>query len=152
MPEPVADIVDTATRSRMMSGIRTRNTQPEMQVRSLLHRQGFRFRLNVKELPGKPDIVLPRYRAAIFVHGCFWHGHDCPLFRMPSTREDFWRHKIERNRANDRKACNALQAAGWRVAVVWECAMRGKDKDLQNVAQPLALWLKGEQPALEIRG
>lgn len=152
MPEPVADIVDTATRSRMMSGIRTRNTQPEMQVRSLLHRQGFRFRLNVKELPGKPDIVLPRYRAAIFVHGCFWHGHDCPLFRMPSTREDFWRHKIEHNRANDRKACNALQATGWRVAVVWECAMRGKDKDPQNVAQPLALWLKGEQPALEIRG
>lgn len=89
------DIVDTATRSRMMAGIKGKNTKPEKLVRSLLHRQGFLFRLNVRELPGKPDIVLPRYRAVIFVNGCFWHGHDCFSFKWPKTRTDFWQHKIE---------------------------------------------------------
>lgn len=86
----MADIVSSATRSRMMSGIRGRNTKPEIVIRSLLHRLGFRFRLHVRELPGNPDIVLPRHHAVVFVHGCFWHGHDCPLFKWPETRPDFW--------------------------------------------------------------
>jgi len=147
----MADVVDAATRSRMMSGIRGRNTKPEILVRSLLHREGFRFRLHVRELPGKPDIVLPKYRAVIFVHGCFWHGHDCPLYRLPGTRPDFWRNKIDRNRASDRRAREALLAAGWRVAVVWECALRGAGTDPGQVGQRLAVWLRGNQPETEIR-
>lgn len=134
-----------------MSGIRGRNTKPEILVRGVLHREGFRFRLHVRELPGKPDIVLPKYRAAIFVHGCFWHGHDCPLYRLPGTRPDFWRNKIERNRDCDRRARDALLAAGWRVAVVWECAIRGAGTDPGQVGQRLAVWLRGNEPETEIR-
>lgn len=136
----------------MMSGIRGRNTKPEILLRRLLHSHGFRFRLHVRELPGKPDIVLPRYHAAVFVHGCFWHGHDCPLFRMPGTREDFWREKIGRNRANDQKTRAALLAAGWRVGVVWECAMRGTGKNLESVARRLGEWLRSEEKEAEIKG
>jgi DNA mismatch endonuclease (patch repair protein) len=135
----------------MMSGIRGQNTKPEILVRSLLHRQGFRFRLHVRELPGKPDIVLPRYRAAIFVHGCFWHGHDCPLYRLPGTRPDFWQDKINRNRASDRRARDALLAAGWRVAVVWECALRGSAADIGHVSQHLAGWLRSDERETGIR-
>lgn len=108
----MADVVDSATRSRMMSGIRGRNTKPEIMIRSLLHHHGFRFRLHVRDLPGKPDIVLPRHHAVIFVHGCFWHGHDCPLFKWPGTRADFWREKIGRNQSNDNLAREALLAGG----------------------------------------
>lgn len=135
-----------------MSGIRGRNTKPELLVRSLLHRQGFRFRLHVRELPGRPDIVLPKHRAAIFVHGCFWHGHDCPLFKLPGTRTDFWRNKIDRNRANDLKARERLLSAGWRVAVVWECALRGSQgTDIEGVAQRLAGWLRSDNREDQIR-
>ncbi len=134
-----------------MSGIRERNTKPEIFVRSLLHREGFRFRLHVRELPGKPDIVLPKYRAAIFVHGCFWHGHNCSLYRLPGTRPDFWQDKIDRNRARDRRVRDGLLAAGWRVAVVWECALRGAATDPGRVAQHLAGWLRGNEPETGIR-
>lgn len=147
----MVDVVDRATRSRMMSGIRARNTKPEIMIRSLLHRHGFRFRLHVRDLPGNPDIVLPRYHAVIFVHGCFWHGHDCPLFKWPSTRPDFWRDKIGRNRANDHKASEALLVSGWRVGIVWECAIRGADKNTEGIAQNLADWLLGHTPFLEER-
>lgn len=135
-----------------MSGIRGRNTKPELLIRSLLHRQGFRFRLHVRKLPGKPDIVLQRYHAAIFVHGCFWHGHDCSLFKLPGTREEFWRQKIGRNKVNDQKASVALIAAGWRVGVVWECAIRGGNKDMGSVARRLGDWLRSEQAFIEERG
>lgn len=148
----MVDIVDKATRSRMMSGIRGRNTKPEILVRRNLHQKGFRFRLHARELAGKPDIVLPRYHAVIFVHGCFWHGHDCPLFRMPETREDFWREKIARNHANDQKAREALLTAGWRVGVVWECAIRGAGRDIESVAQRLSGWLRSEEKNTEVRG
>ena len=135
-----------------MSGIRGKNTKPEILVRSLLHRQGFRFRLHDRKLPGKPDIVLPRYHAVIFVHGCFWHGHDCPLFRMPATRESFWKQKIATNHANDQKARSALLNMGWRVGVVWECAIRGAGKDFDKVAHHLSNWLRGEKSFIEERG
>lgn len=148
----MTDVVDSATRSRMMSGIRARNTKPEILIRSLLHRQGFRFRLHARELPGKPDIVLPRFHAVIFVHGCFWHGHDCPLFKWPSTRPEFWRDKIERNQTNDRKAMDALQANGWRIGVVWECVLRGKNRDVEGVAQKMADWLRSDAPFFEELG
>ncbi|ATG18395.1 very short patch repair endonuclease [Ralstonia pickettii] len=148
----MVDVVDSATRSRMMSGIRGRNTKPEILVRSLLHRQGFRFRLHVRDLPGKPDIVLPRYHAVIFVHGCFWHGHDCSLFKWPGTRPAFWREKIGRNCANDHKALTTLLAEGWRVGIVWECALRGANKNIEGVAKSLADWLGGDAPTTELRG
>jgi len=149
----MVDVVDTETRSRMMSGIRGRNTRPEIIVRSLLHRQGFRFRLHVRELPGKPDIVLPKYCAVIFVHGCFWHGHDCPLFRLPSTRREFWQEKIESNRQRDAAAEAALLAGGWRVATVWECALRGRTAPpFSAVMDRCAAWLRSDEPRLDIRG
>jgi DNA mismatch endonuclease (patch repair protein) len=137
----------------MMSGIRGTNTKPEKHVRSLLHRHGFRFRLHARDLPGRPDIVLPRYRAAIFVHGCFWHGHACHLFRLPSTRPEFWSAKIERNRQNDHSAMAALLARGWRVATVWECALKGRrSHEDAMVLEALAGWLRGDSGALELTG
>lgn len=107
-----------------MAGIRSKDTKPERLVRSALHRAGFRFRLHDAKLPGHPDVVLPRWRAVVFVNGCFWHGHACRFFRLPATRQDFWRNKIDRNRTNDANAVSGLRAQGWRVAIVWECALR----------------------------
>ncbi len=113
-------------RSWNMSRIRSRNTRPEMVVRSLLHKAGFRFRLHVKGLPGTPDIVLPKYRMAIFVHGCFWHRHPgCRYAYMPTTRRLFWKNKFARNVARDRLARRQLEAAGWRVLIIWECQAEG---------------------------
>lgn len=120
----MADIVDKATRSRMMSGIRGKDTQPEMIVRRALHKAGYRFRLHRKDLPGKPDIVLPKYKTAIFVHGCFWHGHDCKHFKWPKTRPEFWREKIGKNVERDRMAIAELEKLGWNVKVVWECEVK----------------------------
>lgn len=108
----------------MMSGIRGKNTRPEMIVRQGLHRLGFRFRLHDKRLPGKPDLVLPKYHAVIFVNGCFWHGHDCHLFRWPTTRENFWRTKIEKTVARDNRNKKELKRFGFKVLVVWECELR----------------------------
>ncbi len=147
----MVDVVDRATRSRMMSGIRGRNTKPEILIRSLLHRRGFRFRLDARDLPGRPDIVLPRYGAVVFVHGCFWHGHDCHLFKWPQTRPDFWRDKIGRNRCNDERSKAALLASGWRVAIVWECALRGANRDIEDVIQRLSDWLHSDIGELELR-
>ena len=122
----MVDIVDVSTRSRMMAGIKGRNTKPEILIRKLLHKKGFRFRLHVKNLPGKPDIVLPKYKAVIFINGCFWHGHkDCHLFKLPATRTEFWQEKIARNQANDCKSINLLLENNWKVCVVWECSIRG---------------------------
>lgn len=133
-----------------MAGIRGKNTKPEMLVRRGLHRRGFRFRLHDGSLPGRPDLILPRYHAAIFVHGCFWHGHDCPLFRWPRTREEFWREKIAGNRDHDLKAAKRLQETGWRVLTIWECAFRGKaiadcDAALNRAADWIASGATGEQ-------
>lgn len=129
----------------MMSGIRGKNTRPEVQVRRILHSAGFRFRLHVKKLPGTPDIVLPRFRAVVFVHGCFWHGHNCPLFRLPATRSAFWKAKITRNRANDDRQRAALARLGWRVATVWECALRGQTAlPGDELLGHLARWLRDD--------
>ncbi|MEE4959714.1 very short patch repair endonuclease [Pseudomonas alliivorans] len=124
----MTDVVDTATRSRMMSGIRGKNTSPELLIRKALHSKGFRFRIHAKHLPGKPDLVLPKYNAAIFVHGCFWHGHNCRFFKTPATRPEFWIEKIGKNQARDLVQLAALQALGWRVLVIWECAVRSMKK------------------------
>jgi len=149
----MADIVTAEVRSRMMSGIRGANTKPELLLRKGLHALGFRFRLHDRSLPGKPDIVLPRYKAVIFAHGCFWHGHDCHLFKWPSTRPEFWQAKIARNRAVDERTDAALSEAGWRQAIVWECALKGKSRlPLDDVIESCAEWLKSDRPRLEIRG
>ena len=149
----MADVVSAAVRSRMMAGIRSTNTKPELILRKGLHAQGFRFRLHDTALPGKPDIVFPRYRAVIFAHGCFWHGHDCHLFKWPSTRSEFWQQKIGRNREVDARSEAALADAGWRRAIVWECALKGRTKlPLEEVIASCAEWLLSDERVLEIRG
>ncbi|WP_202330989.1 very short patch repair endonuclease [Mesorhizobium sp. L-8-3] len=119
------DVLTPQQRQRNMSRIRGRDTKPELLLRRHLHAAGFRFRLHASGLPGRPDMVFPRYRAVIFVHGCFWHGHDCPLFKVPSTRPEFWSAKISGNRDRDRRTIARLRASGWRVLVVWECSLKG---------------------------
>lgn len=114
-----------------MAGIRSRDTSPEMKVRRLLHRHGFRYRLHKKDLPGRPDLVLPRYRLCIFVHGCFWHRHPgCRYATTPSTRPEFWQNKFDQNVARDTKNKSALLAMGWRVLELWECGIRGPEADM----------------------
>lgn len=149
----MADVVPHAVRSRMMAGIRGKDTKPEMLLRRGLHALGFRYRLHVRDLPGKPDLVFPGRRAVLFAHGCFWHGHDCALFVWPKSREEWWRQKIERNRAVDARAMAALAAAGWRVGVVWECALKGRGrKPLPEVIESCAAWLQSDAPTFETRG
>lgn len=141
------DVVDAPTRSRMMSGIRGRNTKPELLIRSGLHRLGFRFRLHDSRLPGRPDLVFPARRAVIEVKGCFWHGHDCHLFRWPRSREEFWRTKIAANIERDERNRAALLAASWRVAEVWECQLKGKNRrPLDEGLGELASFLEGDAP------
>lgn len=136
-----------------MAAIRGSHTKPELQIRKALHAAGFRYRLHAKDLPGKPDLVLPRYKAAIFVNGCFWHHHDCHLFKWPGTREEFWREKIGRNVANDARSLQELLDAGWRVATVWECALKGRTKlDPARAMQRLASWIKSDEKTITIRG
>lgn len=118
----MVDVVDRATRSRMMSGIRGRDTTPELVVRKYLHAQGFRYRIAPKNLPGKPDIVLPKYRTVVFVHGCFWHRHPgCRYAATPANNVEFWQNKFEANTTRDALVQKALCAAGWRVRIIWEC-------------------------------
>lgn len=139
----MTDVVSPEKRSQMMSGIRAKNTRPEMIVRRALHARGFRYRLHVKDLPGKPDLVFPRYGAVLFIHGCFWHGHACPLFKVPSTRTEFWVKKIDRNRENDAKARALLEERGWQVLEVWECELRAsKKQDYEPIIQKLSAWLQ----------
>jgi DNA mismatch endonuclease, patch repair protein len=121
----MVDVLTPAQRSFNMSRIRGRDTKPEVLLRRGLHHAGLRFRLHAAGLPGRPDIVFPKHQAVIFVHGCFWHGHDCPMFRLPATRPNFWNLKIAGNRARDHRSAEALLHAGWRVLTVWECSLKG---------------------------
>lgn len=149
----MSDIVSPDVRSRMMSGIKGKNTKPEMILRQGLHRLGFRYRLHDRRLPGKPDMVFPRYRAVIFTHGCFWHGHSCHLFKWPSTREEFWHQKINRNKELDRVNISRLDEMGWRIGIVWECALKGKYRiSSEEVIGICAQWLESDMPFLEIGG
>jgi DNA mismatch endonuclease (patch repair protein) len=148
----MADIVAPEMRSRMMAGIRGKDTKPEMLVRRGLHAQGFRFRLHDRKLPGCPDLVFPKHRAVIFVHGCFWHGHDCHLFRWPKTRVEWWREKITRNQQTDARTICALDAAGWRSGVIWECALKGSRRwPMGKTLEICSSWLSSDEPSLEIR-
>jgi len=139
------------SRSEMMSRIGPRDTAPETAIRKALHRAGFRFRLHKRELPGRPNLTLLRYRAVIFVHGCFWHGHAaCGSFRIPKTNTAFWQGKISRNIERDTEVITSLVALGWRVLVVWECAT--KPKRVEKTAAEIAFWLQGQEVVGEIPG
>ena len=147
----MVDVVDPETRSKMMSGIRGKNTKPEILIRRALHAGGFRFRLHRKDLPGSPDIVLPKYRAVILINGCFWHGHQCRLFKWPKTRPEFWRNKIEGNIRRDQQKLSELKRLGWRVCLLWECEIKGANEErLDRVIESISKWLKGEESSLFI--
>ncbi|GEO82617.1 very short patch repair endonuclease [Pararhodospirillum oryzae] len=142
------DVVNQATRSRMMAGIRGRDTKPERLVRSCLTQRGYRYRLYRKDLPGAPDVVMPGRRVAIFVHGCFWHQHaGCRHAKLPASNSEFWKPKLARNVERDREVVEQLLGMGWRVLTVWECATRRRS-EAAALADRLAVWLDG----LESRG
>jgi len=149
----MTDIVDPATRSRMMSGITAKNTKPELIIRKLLFNSGFRYRLHNRSLQGTPDIVLKKYRAVIFVNGCFWHGHNCHLFRLPKSRTDFWKKKIESNIERDARNRKILVEEGWRIGLIWECAVKGKERfDPEYLIKDISQWLKSEETFTELIG
>ena len=136
LPEEVA--IDTLTpdqRSRLMSRIRSRDTTPELVVRSMLHRMGYRFRLHRKDLPGKPDVVLPRHRKVVLVHGCFWHGHGCKLGPVPKSNQGYWSPKIAGNRARDARNAVALAELGWQVLELWECQILDLEGTEQRIKE-----------------
>lgn len=135
----MADTISSERRSWNMSRIGGRNTKPELRLRSLLHRAGFRFRLHAKDLPGRPDIVLPRYRTVIFVHGCFWHRHaGCRNATTPSTRMEFWQDKFDGNVNRDQRNRATLEAAGWKVLTVWECELKAEaDRVVDRISHGL---------------
>lgn len=146
----MADVHDQATRSYNMSRVKAKNTKPEMIVRKYLHAQGFRYRLHVKDLPGKPDIVLPKYKTVIFVHGCFWHGHEgCRKAQLPTTRTEWWRDKIEVNKANELKYSALLEERGWRIIIIWACDLSPKKRD--QALQKLAYALQAREKSAILR-
>lgn len=147
----MTDVHDPATRSRNMAAIRGADTGPELKIRRALHRAGLRYRLHVKRLPGRPDIVSAKHHAVIFVHGCFFHGHECRDFRWPKSRAEFWRQKIGSNRARDQQNEQMLWDAGWRIGVVWECASRGAGSMAPDeIASRLMHWLGSTKSRIEI--
>ncbi len=136
-----------------MAAIRRRDTKPELVLRRGLHALGFRYRLHGGNLPGRPDMVFPKFQAVLFVNGCFWHGHDCDLFRWPKTREAFWRDKIGANIDRDQRAIIALQEAEWRTGVVWECAIKGRGRlEPAALIAAVANWLRSGETILELGG
>ncbi len=144
----MVDIVDKATRSRMMAGIRGGNTKPERDLRAAMHARGFRYRLHAKGIVGRPDLVFPKYRAVVFVHGCFWHRHKgCRYATTPATRPEFWQAKFEANVARDEHVKTELLKSGWRVGTVWECSLRTAD-GVEAASDLVADWLKSAKKLL----
>ena len=134
----MADTLSTEERSRLMAKIKGKNTAPERAVRSLLHRAGYRFRIHVRGLPGTPDVVLPKYRAVVFIHGCFWHRHrNCKIATMPQSHKKFWSEKFARNVANDARHRRKLRRLGWRVVTVWSCQLRHPERVLAKIEKAL---------------
>ncbi|WP_340123257.1 very short patch repair endonuclease [Methylobacter svalbardensis] len=149
----MTDIVDKVARSRMMSGIRGKNTKPEIVIRKGLHARGFRFRLYSTKLPGKPDVMLPKYKALILINGCFWHAHNCHLFKWPSTRKEFWKEKILSNTKRDQENLKYYSGAGWKTLIIWECALKGKTKlPLESILDSIAYWIVYEGTDRNIQG
>ena len=146
----MTDIVDQATRSRMMAGIRGKDTKPEIRLRKALHARGLRYRLHASDIFGRPDLVFPKYRAVVLVHGCFWHRHEgCRYATTPATRTEFWERKFAANLQRDSIVQERLAASGWRVAIVWECALRRADL-VSGATDSVINWLYSEESFLEM--
>ena len=147
----MADRHSSEIRRKNMAAVKGKNTKPELIVRRGLHAQGFRYSLHRKDLPGKPDLTLPKYKAVIFVNGCFWHGHSCRAFSWPKTRQAFWRDKISRTIQRDSENTKLLVKQGWRVATIWECALKGPNKPgIEKLVQSLSEWLRSEDHILNV--
>ena len=139
----MTDVHSKRVRSKNMAAIRSKNTKPELVIRKALFAKGFRYKLHDKKLPGKPDLVFPKYHAVIFIHGCFWHRHNCHLFKWPSTRPDFWKKKINRNVEVDKRNYKQLGKDGWYILTVWECALKGKNKlPFNRLIDDISNWLE----------
>jgi DNA mismatch endonuclease (patch repair protein) len=144
------DIISPERRSALMSRIRGKETGIEVTVRKGLHRLGFRYRLGGAGLPGRPDVVLPKFRSVVFVHGCFWHGHDCSLFRLPKTRTAFWQAKIDANRERDSRKAEQLRRGGWSVHTIWECQIRNlTTSEVERVVRSLAAEIDRQENSME---
>lgn len=147
----MADVFTKEKRSQVMSAIRSKDTSPEILIRKALHARGYRYRLHRKNLPGTPDLVLRKFRAVLFVNGCFWHGHNCSLFKLPKTNQDFWQKKIQANRDRDSTVNKMLIDAGWRVLIVWECSIRGGSKiGINQLIVEIENWLTSSKCYSEI--
>jgi DNA mismatch endonuclease (patch repair protein) len=149
----MADIVSEEKRSKMMAKIKAKDTKPEIKIRKALHALGFRYKLHDSKLPGKPDLVLTKYNAVIEVNGCFWHGHDCPIFRLPKSRTDYWKNKINRNIERDYDNFKKLLNLEWRILIVWGCTMRGKKSlEFEKMITTIDKWIKEGKKYKEISG
>ena len=152
----MTDIVDKQTRSKMMSAVGAKNSKFETEIRRRLFAQGFRYRLHCRDLPGKPDIVLPKYSATIFINGCFWHYHGCTRSKIPDTRTEWWRKKLEDNRRRDLQALSELRSHGWRTATIWECSVRRPgikwQRTLDRVCLRIGKFLKSKRKSIVISG
>ncbi len=150
------DTLSPEIRHVNMSHIKSKDTRPEKLIRSALHRAGFRYRICDKRYPGTPDLIFPRYYAVIFINGCFWHAHEgCQYFRFPKSNQDFWQAKFERNRERDKRIVSEYQDMCWRICVVWECSIRGRNsrQRIQKVAERITMWLEeSNDPYLELDG
>ena len=150
------DVVDKQTRSRMMSAVQAKNSKLESEIRKSLFAKGFRYRTHVRMLPGTPDIVLPKYNTVIFVHGCFWHYHGCTRSKIPETRREWWKNKLENNRKRDRRNLEELLNRGWRVVTIWECSVRisgtDREKSLDNVCLHIIRFLRSDCASIELSG
>lgn len=149
----MVDVLTADQRRFNMSRVRNVDTTPELLLRRGLHARGYRFRLHRRDLPGRPDITLPKYKSVIFVNGCFWHGHECPMFKIPETRQEFWVAKIRRNRERDAHVLSSLAALGWRAFVLWECSIRGSGRrPMDAVLDEIIVWLDGNDSRGELAG
>lgn len=149
----MADVLKPEQRRLNMSRIRGKDTKPEMMLRRGLHAAGLRFRLHVRSLPGRPDLVFPRHKAVIMVHGCFWHGHNCSLFKWPATRPEFWQTKITANQERDQSVLELLLSANWRVLTVWECCLKGRARrPVAEVIEQCARFVRGHETQAELIG
>jgi len=147
------DVLTPEQRHLNMTRIQGKDTKPELTVRRVLHASGLRYRLQVRALPGKPDLVFPKYKAVLFVHGCFWHRHLCPLFKWPKSRQEFWQQKLGRNAERDAEVETRLLKTGWRVLTVWECALKGKGRITEvELANRARAWLEGSESTGAISG
>lgn len=149
----MVDVVSAVKRSEMMAGIKGKDTRAELTIRRGLHRLGFRYQLHRKDLPGKPDLVFPKYKAVIFINGCFWHAHHCHIFKWPSSRIEFWKEKIGKNKIRDLKNIESCILSGWKVLVIWECSLKGKTRrKLNEVIHTAANWIMYDSQNAEIEG